>query len=121
MKVEATAENFAKQQLITNEIDKHLRMIHHDTAHMSTHNHTVNHDSFKSLVAMGDKIIPYIFHKMTQYGGSWTYFLLLHEITKEQPVDSKQFGNFIKSTIAWLQWYVQSKYYPSDIYFGLVK
>ncbi|MEO6302337.1 MAG: hypothetical protein ABIP51_04105 [Bacteroidia bacterium] len=121
MKVEVSGENYQKQERITDFIIKHLKQINKDTGHFSTHIHTIRHESFKELVLMGDKIIPYLFHLMLEEGGSWTYFLLLQEITKEQPVKKENYGKFIHSTIDWLQWYVNSKYYPSDIYFGLVE
>lgn len=119
-KPEVSGENYQKQKAITNNINRLLKRIAVDTGIFSTHNHTVEHESFKELVAMGDKIIPYLFHLMTEHGGSWTYFLLLEQITGQNPVKPSENGKFIHSMIAWMQWYIDSSYYPSDIYFGLV-
>ena len=118
--VQVSAENFQKQQRITAHIDSLLKGIHQDTGGRSTHIHTVRHPNFKVLVEMGDKIIPYLFYKITQSGGSWVYFLLLQEITKENPAKENS-GKFMHSLRDWLTWYIESKYYPSDIYFGLVE
>lgn len=120
-KVEVSGENFQKQLSITNKIHELLQTVSDETGHMSFHRYTLENKSFKELVSMGDKIIPYIFHLIAESGGSWTYFLLLEQITGQTPVKPGEHGHFMRSMISWMQWYLDSKYYPSDIYFGLVK
>lgn len=119
-----TSENYQKQQVITNRIDQLLQNIHQDTAMFSTSIHTLEHDDFKKLVEMGDKIIPYLFYLITQYGCSQIILLLLHQITKVNPIPKEDAGKFMHSIMHWLKWFLESDYYKderkNDIYFGLV-
>jgi len=59
-------------------------------------------------------------HLLTQESGDWVYFMLLHDITGENPIKKGHEGRYYHIFIDWLSWYVESKYYPSDIYYGLV-
>lgn len=118
--VEVSAENYQKQLKITDEIWVFLSDIHNDTAAFSTHNHIYNHPKFKTLVEMGDKIIPYLFHVLTQHGGSWIIFCALQQITHENPVSKGDHGKFVVVMKCWLEWYVNSKYIHHDVYFNLV-
>lgn len=120
MAVEVSGENFQKYLVKTNEIRQLLVQIEEETGGMSTHVHKLRHPDFKKLVDMGEVIIPYIFHLITHEGAGWVYFLLLQQITGENPVKTEHLGRFVHHIIAWLSWYVESKYYPSDIYHGLV-
>jgi hypothetical protein len=94
--MQSSVENFLKQQKITNEIDSLLKGIHRDTAGQSTLIHTLRHPNFNSLVAMGDLIIPYLFYRITEDGAAWVYFLLLEEITGENPAKENH-GRFMHS------------------------
>jgi hypothetical protein len=120
-KVEISGENYEKQQVISSEIRRLLLEIQDDTGMFSTHNHIYEHENFPKLVAMGDRIIPYLFHIVMHYGGSWLIFILLKEITKENPVKKGDWCRYPKVMIAWIQWWVDSKYYHTDVYYGLVE
>ena len=122
MKVEVNGENYQKQRAITDVINKLLFQIEEDTGGSSVHRDKLKHESFLELVEMGDKIVNYIFYLMTEYGGSWIYFLLLQKIVKNPPkLPNEVAGKFIHQTIHWMQWYVESDYYKNnDTYFNLV-
>lgn len=69
---------------------------------------------------MGDRIVPYLFHCIRQYGVSIIYFHILNKVTNEQPVKKEHWGKLDHELIDWLQWYVDSRYYHTDVYLGLV-
>ena len=121
--VAVNSTNYKKCLEITDNINRLLRMVAHDSGGSSTHRRIYEHASFKELVEMGDKIIPYLFHLITHYGGSWTILLLLSEIAPEDPIQKDHAGKFIHLMIDWLQWYVESKYYKeiNDVYYGLIE
>lgn len=120
---EVSARSYEKFCIIAERIDFLLATIKEETAGYSTHIHTLRHPYFIELVGMGDRIIPYLFKVMTQHGASWTHFLLLHEITKHNPVPKEDIGRFDHEILHWLQWYLHSDYYKNvinDVYYGLI-
>lgn len=121
-KVQPSAENFAKQLEITNMIDNHLRIIEDETGLYSFHHPKLKHPSFLELVAMGDKIVNYLFYLMFEYGSSWTILLLLDKIAQNKPeIPKEHTGKFYHQVTDWMTWYLASDYYKSnDIYFNLV-
>lgn len=122
MKVEVSAENYKKQQIITDEIVALIKEIKRDTGHMSTMYHKMKHPNVQKLLDMGDKIVNFLFYLISEYGGDWVVFEILRQLTKQNPVKTENVGKFIHTTIDWLSWYVESDYYKNnDIYYGLVK
>ena len=117
---EVSCENYAKCKAITNKIDMLLRNIEEDTSYLSTFHIKVNHESFKALVSMGDKIIPYLFYLGVQRGFSWTIMLLLGSITNENPIKKEHAGKYYHSVSDWLIWFTNSKYCNSNVYFDLI-
>ena len=118
--IEVNGENYQKQKEITDNIDRLLQEIEDETGLYSTMLPTLEHRNFKILVEIGDKIIPYLFYKMFQQGNSWTYFLLLQEITKQNPISKEHAGSFYHHIMYWLQWYIDSKYFKHDVYYNLL-
>lgn len=119
--VETNAENYQKQKKITDEIDSLLEEIDADTAHCSTMRAMLEHPSYAKLVAMGDKIIPYLFYVATQHGASWVHFSLFSELSKANPIPKQDLGRFDRTLMHWLRWYTENpKYQNIDVYFGLV-
>jgi hypothetical protein len=119
--VEVSGENFKKYCEIISGIDSLLSKIKLETGGYSTSYQTFKHPGFLELVNMGDRIIPYLFHKITHYGSSWLYFHLLGEITGENPVPREYAGNFYYTILYWLNWYIKNKYFKNDdVYFGLI-
>ena len=118
--VQVTYENYQKQLKITRDIDAKLNRIWQDTAVHSTSQTTLDHPDFKALVEMGERIIPYLMHKGTNSGFSWTIIMLLGQITGENPVPEEHAGKFYPQIADWIIWFENSKYKDSDIYFGLV-
>lgn len=117
---EVNRENFQKYIEIINEINRLLDKVREDTGCYSTHIHMLLHPDYQKLVDMGDIIVPYIVHLMTQSGAHWIHFFLLKELTGAQPVPPEHAGRFTHILIDWLQWYVNSKYADTDVYNGLV-
>jgi hypothetical protein len=121
MKVEVSAENYQKQQLITNEIVSLLKEIKRDTGGMSTTYHIMKHPNVQKLLDMGDKIVNFLFYLTVEYGADWVVFEILRQLTNQNPVKKENVGKFIHTTIDWLNWYVESDYYKNnDIYYNLV-
>jgi hypothetical protein len=119
--IEVNGDNYKKYLVIANDIIAALDRIENDTNFYSSPTPIKTHPEFLRLVAMGTDIIPFIFRRMTEHGTKWTHFYLLHKITGHSPVKEEDIGYFDKILIAWLQWYVESQYYYSDVYQGLVK
>jgi hypothetical protein len=120
-KPEVNTENYLKFREVALEINKKLKQIEQDTGFHSSPSPTLEHKDFRSLVEMGEKIIPYIFYRGTQEGWSWTLLLLLSEIVTEKPVlPGELAGKYMHVVHRWLGWYLDSKYSDTDIYYGLV-
>ena len=121
-KVQVNGENFQKQLAITNGINQHLNKIEDDTGCYSFHHHKLKHPSFLELVAMGDKIVNYLFYLMFEYGSSWTILLLLDKVAQNKPeIPKEHAGKFYHQVTDWMTWYLESDYYKNkDIYFNLV-
>lgn len=121
-KVEVSAENYEKQQVITNYINEKLKKIDEDTCLYSSHGPSLKHPSFLELVAMGDKIVNYLFYLMFKSGSSWTILLLLEKVAQNKPEIPKEHdGKFKHIVVDWMNWYLTSDYYKNnDSYFNLV-
>jgi hypothetical protein len=121
-KVEISAENFQKQLAITNLIDNHIKKIDEDTGGYSSHAPTLRHISFLELVAMGDRIVNYLFYLMFESGSSWTILLLLDKVVKDKPeIPNEHAGSYRHIVVDWMKWYLTSDYYKNDdLYFNLV-
>jgi hypothetical protein len=120
-KVKVSAENFQKSKFVINEIYALLHELHNDTGGYSTSIHILEHPNFEKLIAKGDRIVPFLFYTIMQHGVDWVTFLLLEKITGEHPVPKESTGKLYEVLIAWLQWFVNSKYYHTDVYYGLVE
>lgn len=102
------------------QINHLLYTISQDTKFDSSPKPILEHKDFKTLKAMGEKIISYIFFKGIHTGWSLVLLTLLHEITGEDPIPKEHAGKFCYQVKYWIEWYLNSKYYPSDVYHGLV-
>jgi hypothetical protein len=119
--IEPSGERYAQYKEITTEIDFFLKTIEEDSGLSSSHTIIINHEYFKKLVEMGDKIIPYLFHVMVEHGASWTILILLRHLTQENPIKPEHVGKFYHIFHDWLGWYLDSPYDKNDdIYHGLV-
>lgn len=121
-KIEPSAENFAKQLAITNQINQHLNSIEEETGGCSFHAPILKHSSFLELVQMGDKIVNYLFYLIFENGSNWTILLLLDKIVKDKPeIPKEHAGKFKHIVVDWMNWYLTSDYYKrNDVYFNLV-
>lgn len=72
-----------------------------ETAIYSTDADIVDNDSYRELVKMGIKIVPYILKDLDE---SVVWFPLLQEITKANPVPRPHIGDSEKMREAWLDW-----------------
>lgn len=119
--IETNGENYQIFCQQAKEIDDRLDRIYEDVKYHSSLTPTRKHECFKQLVDMGTKIIPYVFHKMTQHGCHWTHLLLLRELVGDQmKIPAEHQGQFTHIMTDWLIWYLDSSYYNHDVYYGLV-
>lgn len=119
-KVEVSVENYQKFKVVAEEINSKLEKVREATKFHSSPRPTYEHEDFKSLVKMGDRIVPYIFYISMQEGWDWTLLMLLGEILPEVEQPEAIAGRFMHQVHHWLGWYLSSKYSESDVYFGLV-
>jgi len=104
------------------EIDELIEKLVDETAIFSSPTKYYEHPSFKTLVGMGDKIVPYLIYTATQeIGWSWVIMYLLTEITKTQPIKPENAGKFYLAIVDWLNWYNESPYANHNRYMGLVE
>lgn len=117
-KVEVSASNFQLFLSKKEEIDNLMNKIKQDTAGYSTHKHMMEHMNFPILVSMGECLVNYMFHQITEDGFDWLYIRLLEVIYNKHEVSS---GNVYDHLIYWLTWYKSSDMYKkNDVYFNLV-
>ena len=118
---DVSSENYQKFCKIAENINSKIDKIREDTKYSSSLTKVYEHQQFRELTKMGDIIIPYLFHRATEYGFCWVYLILFRELTNECPVPPEHAGKFLHQVSDWVQWYLESKYYPrSDVYYGLV-
>lgn len=60
------------------------------------------HGSYKTIVAMGDRVVPLIAAELRRKPSF--LFLALEEITEKTPVPDEALGNLGKTVAAWLSW-----------------
>ena len=119
-KVEINSENFKKYLEIITEIDNFLSNIVKDTKHFSFPKY-LEHQDYKKLINMGDRIIPYLFQYATQkHGFSWVIIHLLLELSGENPIPKDHEGKFAHIISDWTNWFINSKYIETDVYHGLI-
>lgn len=103
------------------EINDKLLKIDMDVRFNSNFIACVDHPEFQELVAMGDKIVCYIMHRIVHAGCDWTLLLLLKHITGVDPVVPSHQGLLYHTMRDWLTWFINSKHYPQDdIYHNLL-
>ena len=62
----------------------------------------VDHPAYKEIVAAGAAVIPFLLERVQAGRGHW--FVALHEITGENPVDKKDYGKVRIIEAAWVKW-----------------
>lgn len=73
-----------------------------DTAFLSDANKIVSHPAFRSIVALGEEVVPALLRDLQSQPSLWVW--ALPEITGENPVAPADGGNIRKMTAAWLAW-----------------
>jgi hypothetical protein len=119
--MDVNEENYQKAKAVSDKINQLLGDIQNDTGLFSTHNHILNHDGFKELTSMGDRIIPYLFYYATHHGWNWVIIFLLTQITGGNPIPKEKRGSFYHSIKYWMEWFLGSKFIEvENIYHGLI-
>lgn len=118
--IQANVENYQKYLKITEEIDRLIASVKYDTEFYSNHIHKQKHPDYIKLVEMGDKIITYLIKQANHYGWSWLTIDLLYDITKENVIAKENAGKFSLIVADWLNWFNNSKYSKTDVYYGLI-
>jgi hypothetical protein len=120
MKVYGTYENYLKYQKIAAHLRGLLNKIWETHRHFSDYNYS-NSPDYQELLAMGDKIVPFIISRMIDGQAEWLHICLLREITGQNPIKEEHAGLFYHQINDWLTWYLDSPYYEKDdIYHGLL-
>jgi hypothetical protein len=117
---DVTYENYQKMKAITRQIDGRLNRVWEKTAVLSNTAATHECSDFQDLVAMGDKIIPYVIHHGMHDGWDWIHLELLGMLSGERPCPDEHAGKFYHQVNDWLGWYLKSKYNKDDPYYGLI-
>jgi hypothetical protein len=78
------------------------------TRFTSSYNQLLANPSYLELIAMGQKVLPYIFKEMQKEPDHW--FLALHVLTSVNPVKPENMGNVAEMTKDWLEWAKTKKY-----------
>jgi len=73
-----------------------------DTAHLSSIPDILHHASYRQVVSMGSRVVPFILKDLRDEPAFW--FSALREITGENPVPQSARGNMRAMADAWLQW-----------------
>ena len=72
------------------------------TRFTSSYNQLLSNSAHLELIAMGEKVLPYIFKEMQREPDHW--FLALHVLTSVNPVKNENRGNVIAMTNDWIKW-----------------
>lgn len=72
------------------------------TKFTSSYHQLLANPSYLELIAMGQKVLPYIFREMKAQPDHW--FLALHILTAVNPVKKENMGNVQAMTNDWLNW-----------------
>lgn len=116
-----TSEKYGDYTRATDAIDRLFDIIASDTAFSSSTDAITEHWAFAHLMAMGDRIVPYIIHTMTHKGCRWLHLILLSRLVPSAKIPKCHAGMYYMQIADWLRWYCESEFYDKDdIYHGLV-
>jgi hypothetical protein len=73
-----------------------------DTAFLSDADRIINHPAFRSIVELGEDVVPVLLRDLEATPSLWVW--ALPDITGEDPVPPDDRGNIRKMTAAWLEW-----------------
>lgn len=68
----------------------------------------VMHPAYQSIMAMGEKALPFILRDLQQEPDHWFYALRM--ITDDSPVKPEDAGDMQKMADSWVQWGIESGY-----------
>src|SRR6185437_259365 len=81
-----------------------LERLDEDTGMYSGSRERTHHPNVKKIVAFGDLATRYILTKMAAGEFHWEHFILLRELTGENPVLPEHRGYVAIMTLDWLRW-----------------
>jgi len=96
------AEECEGQDEMAQRFQKLAQAWENDTINLSSVDEIVGDAAYQELVAMGEQIIPLVFEKMEGEPSLW--FLLLSDITGENPVPARDRGDVAAMARAWKRW-----------------
>lgn len=79
-----------------------------ETAHLSSVSDIIAHRAYKEIIAMGDKVIPWILSEMAKSPDHW--FAALFILTGYDVSASSNKGHIKRMTSDWLRWGRERKY-----------
>jgi hypothetical protein len=75
---------------------------HRDTSGQSSMTMRKRHRAYHGIVKLGQPAVPLLLEALRSMPDFW--FPALREITKENPVDPEDRGDYAKMATAWLEW-----------------
>jgi hypothetical protein len=79
-----------------------------DTVLVSSVEDMVLHAAYQQIIGMGEKAIPWLLEELRSHPNHW--FWALKSITRTDPVEECDRGNFDRMVEAWLSWGKQHGY-----------
>jgi hypothetical protein len=70
--------------------------------HLSSTTRRVQHPTYRTIIALGPKVVPLLLRELKQRPGHW--FAALRELTDADPVPPSDRGKIGRMTEAWLRW-----------------
>ena len=80
-----------------------------ETSHLSDSDKVTGHPMYRALVALGDRVVPFMLQELEGENPEH-WFAALHEIIGEDPVSPAQRGRIKEMAAAWLTWGRQHGY-----------
>ncbi len=79
-----------------------------ETKYSSSGSEITNHPAYKSIIALGEAVVPFILIKLKE--DPQHIFYALFKITGENPIQPQHAGRLSKMTEDWLKWGVENGY-----------
>lgn len=93
------------QEGLKREFERLVNQIHKDTRFSSNMQTTFLHPDYQKIIGMGKVALPLIFENMKYNNPHVFWYHALRQITNEDPVDKKLWGNVRAMDDCWLKWW----------------
>lgn len=91
-----------QEETIKERFERHVQNWRRDTEFVSSVHEQAMHESYLSIIGLGEKALPLILQQLAKDGGHW--YWALRSIAQVDPVPEADRGHVAKMKEAWMRW-----------------